>query len=151
MTERLVEDERGRTLLVNFIQNQKLPFRANIKDGRDRSIEQNRLMWMWAAEAGGQRGMTAGEQQHEWKLLYGIPLLLAENDTFAKVWRPLEGTPYAWRLKWMEFIDVTSIMTTKQMAHFLETVLRKMTEDGIELTIPEDLRWGGDNALCSGG
>jgi hypothetical protein len=63
----------------------KLPITVQWKAGRDRSLDQNALMWMWAAESAAQRGdQTADETQREWKLVHGVPILRSEDAEFCQ-------------------------------------------------------------------
>jgi hypothetical protein len=143
MIDRLIEDERDLNRLIAFLRHQKLPFTARISDGRVRSIEQNRLQWLWAAEAAMQRqDVTAREVQAEWKLRFGVPILAADNEDFAATALRLEvKLSYEERLELMEFVSVTSLMTTKQLKSFLDQVYQYNAERGIELTVPEDLKY----------
>lgn len=140
--EQLIEDERERKRLLEHITQQSLPFTVSIKDGRVRSIEQNRLQWMWANEASlARQDTTAADVQAEWKLAYGVPLLIAENEDFALAWQATETATYEEQIKLMRFVNVTSIMTSKQISRYLTEVFQHNVERGIELTDPEDLRW----------
>jgi hypothetical protein len=145
LIERLIADQRDLNLLVRFLQNQKLPCVVKITDGRPRSYEQNRLMWMWASEAATQRqGMTAREVQSEWKLIFGTPALCAENDGFAAAWANIDRKlTYEEKLELMNYFSVTSLMTSKQLSSFLDEVYRYNVERGIELTRPDDLELAG--------
>jgi hypothetical protein len=146
MTERLVENEHDRRLLIRYIEHQPLPFRAKLTAGRLRSLDQNRLQWLWAAEAALQRqDITAREVQNEWKLLFGIPSLCTDDPVFAEGWAEVEKLPYRKRLLLMQLFSVTSVMTQRQMKAYLDDVYRFNTENGIQLTVPEDLKW-----MCDG-
>jgi hypothetical protein len=141
MVERLIETERARKLLVALINNRQLPFRISIRDGRLRSLPQNKLQWRWAQETAEQRGdVTADEVQREWKALIGCPLVAAEDESFAKVWSRAEAV-MTWeeRVEWMRFLPITSLMTVTQLKTYLDEVYRYNVERGIELTRPEDL------------
>jgi hypothetical protein len=144
MVERLIEDEGGRKRLIAFIGGQSLPFVATIKGGKMRSLDQNRLQWLWANEASSQRGDISNvEVQREWKLNIGVPILLEENAVFPALWEAVdEKLTYEERLLLMHALQVTRIMTTKQLSRYLDEVYRQNTEAGIELTNPEDLKWG---------
>jgi hypothetical protein len=130
--------------LVAFISHQPLPFVATIKSGKVRSIDQNRLQWLWASEAAEQRAdVSPLEVQHEWKALFGAPLLAEEDEAFAKVWLRAEiRLTWEERVAWMRFVPVTSLMTSKQLSRYLDEVYKFNTDLGLELTNPEDLKWG---------
>jgi len=143
MSERLIEDERGRKLLVRFIEHQQLPFVATIKGGKLRSLDQNRLQWKWASEAAEQRqDVTPREVVNEWKLMFGVPILCAESEEFAVAWlRPEVELSHPVKLRLIEIVPVTSLMTTKSMKQYLDEVYRHCTENGIELSVPDDMKW----------
>jgi hypothetical protein len=128
---------------VAFIRHQPLPFVATIKSGKVRSIDQNRLQWLWANEAAEQRqDVSAAEVQREWKLNIGVGILMEDED-FANVWTPAEQKlTYEEQLDLMQVLPVTSMMSSKQLSRYLDLVYQHNTERGIELTNPEDLKWG---------
>lgn len=107
--------------------------------GRDRSLDQNRLQFLWAREASEQRGdMTADEVRCEWKLHHGVPILREESADFRDVYdAAIKALPYELKLKAMRFIPVTSEMKVKQMVRYLDTVQRECAEQGIKLTDPD--------------
>ena len=139
MIDRLVETVRDLDLLIRFIGKQKRPFRATIKDGRPRSLDQNALQWKWAYEAGVQRGMTTREVQNEWKLHIGVPLMRAENEGFARAWEPIAAKlTFEEQLDHIQYVEVTSAMSVDQLKRYLDEVRRVSAENGIELTDPEE-------------
>lgn len=140
---RLIETEGERKRLVAFISHQPLPFVAIIKSGKARSIDQNRLQWLWANEAAEQRqDVSAAEVQREWKLNIGVGILMEDED-FSNVWTPAEQKlTYEEQLDLMQVLPVTSMMSSKQLSRYLDLVYQHNTERGIELTNPEDLKWG---------
>ena len=121
----------GRTL--------KWPQTLRWNPGADRSLDQNALQFKWAQEAAHQRGdMTTEEVRCEWKLIYGVPILRAENDDFRSVYdEAIKPLPYDKKLLAMRFLPVTSEMTVKQMTAYLDTIQRECAEQGIQLTDPE--------------
>ena len=142
--ERLVETEAHRLLLMRFIANYALPFVVVLKDGRGRSYDQNKLQFLWAAEAAAHRqDMTAREVQLEWKVLFAAPILMQEDGKFADLWSWADcHLTYDKKLELMDYIPVTSLLSMKGFARYLDDILRYHAEQGIQLTVPEDLRWG---------
>lgn len=144
MTTRVVSTEADRTLLIQFIKAQKLPFTADIVRGKRRSVEQNHLQRLWLNEAAEQLGdRTAEELRGECKLILGVPLLRAENTTFREKYdqfvRPL---PYEQKIAFMmEPLDfpVTRLMTTEQKTRYLDMMFRRFTEHGVKLTDPSPM------------
>jgi hypothetical protein len=115
-----------------------LPVTVEWTQGRDRSLEQNRLQFLWAREASEQRGdMTPDEVRCEWKLHHGVPILREESPDFRAVYdEAIKPLPYERKLKAMRFIPVTSEMKVKQMVRYLDAVDRECAEQGIKLTDP---------------
>lgn len=147
MTTRIIRTEEDRKLLLRRIEKQPLPFTVQITRGANRSVEQNRLQRLWMGEIADQLGdRTAEEVRGHCKLHIGVPILRAENEAFRKgydaVVKPL---PYPLKLAvMMEPLDlpVTRIMTSQQKHRYLDEIFRQFSEQGIELTIPEDRRYG---------
>jgi hypothetical protein len=138
--DRLIEDERGRKVFIKFVESLTLPFVANARPGRQRSVEQNRLQFLWAGEIAAHHGdMTVRDVQNYLKLTFGVPILMAESEDFAKRWKPISlHLSYEAQLDAMPLIDVSSVMTSKQFTDYLNEIYRCHTERGIELTHPED-------------
>ena len=136
---RVLERQSDLELWIKFLRGRKLPQTVSAEDGRDRSLEQNRTQFLWAREAADQRGdMTTDDVRCEWKLIYGVPILRAENDDFRAIYdEAIKPLPYPLKLKAMRFIPVTSEMTVKQMVAYLDTIQRECAEQGIRLTDPE--------------
>ena len=56
MAHRIVSTEGDRIDFLKFVGGVKLPMTFEWTPGRDRSLEQNRLQFLWAREASDQRG-----------------------------------------------------------------------------------------------
>lgn len=143
MIDRLIETVPDLDRLIRFISRQRLPFRATVVDGRPRSYDQNKLYWQWSKDASSQRpGMSITDVQSEWKLLFGVPILVTENVAFAQAWMAVEDCTHEQKLRLLAVIAVTSLMTVDQFRRFLDEVERYNIENGIELTDPEERRHG---------
>jgi hypothetical protein len=125
--------------LATFLGTLKLPITVEWVQGRDRTSEQNKLMWLWASEASYQRSdMTPDEVQREWKLNHGIPILCedsAEYRDFCTL--TLKRLTHEQRIEAMRYVPVTSEMKVKQMVKFLDTIERECAEQGLKLTNPD--------------
>jgi hypothetical protein len=139
VTERILNTPEELDLWIRFLLSRKLPITVTSVDGRDRTLEQNRLQFLWAREASDQRGdMTPDEVRCEWKLIFGIPILREQSPKFRDVYdTAIKPLPYAKKLKAMQFIPVTSEMRVRQMVRFLDAVSRECAEQGIKLTEPD--------------
>ena len=83
MTERFIETEQARKMLLRFIEAQKLPMTVSVTLGRRRSADQNRLQRKWMNEISEQLGdQTPEEVRGYCKLTIGVPILRAENEKF---------------------------------------------------------------------
>lgn len=124
--------------LSTLLAGLKLPITVSWVQGRDRSADQNALMWKWATEAGDQIGETADEVQRRWKLNHGVPILCEDSDEFRRFCRLALGRLfYEERLEAMRYVPVTSDMKVRQMVRFMDTVWRECGEQKIVLTNPD--------------
>jgi hypothetical protein len=139
MAHRIISTEGDRIDFLKFVGSVKLPVTFEWSPGRDRTLEQNRLQFLWAREAAEQRGdMTADEVRCEWKLQIGVPILREESPEFREVYdTAIKPLPYDKKLLAMRFIPVTSEMKVPQMVRYLDTIERECAEQGIRLTDPD--------------
>jgi hypothetical protein len=118
--------------------NLDLPITVEWTKGKDRSLDQNATMWMWASEAGNQIGETADEVQRRWKLHHGVPILREDSAEFRRVYdKALKPIAYPMKLEAMRFIPVTSEMKVGQMVRLLDAIWCECSEMGIRLTDPD--------------
>ncbi len=139
MPHRTIESPDDLASFTRFLGNLQLPLTVEWVQGRDRSRDQNALMWLWATEAAAQLGdRTPSEQQSEWKLHYGVPILREDSADFRAFYdKALKGRAYGEKLEAMAFVPITSLMKVRQMVRFLDTVQRESLTNGIELTDPD--------------
>jgi hypothetical protein len=139
MAHRVVTNEAEREAYIRFVQSASLPRTFEDTKGRDRSLDQNRLQFLWAREAAEQRGdVTIDEVRREWKLHHGVPILRAENSSFCDVYdAAIKPLPYERKLLAMRFIAVTSEMSVPQMIAYLDAVQRECLEQGLRITDPD--------------
>ncbi len=139
MPHRTIENEGDLVGLVRLFETLGYPFTAEWTKGRDRSCDQNALMWLWATEAASQLGdRTPDEIQREWKLRFGVPILREDSADFRALYdQAIKPLPYELKVRAMEFIPVTSEMKVRQMVRFLDTVERECLTNGIVLTAPD--------------
>lgn len=124
---------------ATLLRSLNLPATVEWTLGRDRSLDQNRLQFLWAREAAEQRGdMTPDEVRCEWKLYHGVPILREESAQFRDVYdAAIKPLPTELKLKAMRFIPVTSEMKVRQMVRYLDTIQRECAEQGLKLTDPD--------------
>lgn len=117
----------------------KLPVTVEWTLGRDRSLDQNRLQFLWAREAADQLGdRTADEVRCDWKLRHGVPIMREASPEFRDIYdRLIKPLSYPQKAKAMQLIEVTSLMKVPQMIRYLDAVQRECAENGIVLTEPD--------------
>jgi hypothetical protein len=143
VTQRIVENEYARKLLISFIESQELPFTANISAGGHRSIRQNRLQRLWMNEIAEQMPEETAEGWRGFcKLHFGVPILRDADEKFrAEYDRVIKPLPYEQKIACMMVpidLPVTSRMNTRQKTQYLDAVHRHFAERGVALTIPVD-------------
>lgn len=145
MTQRIVEDEFARKLLLAYIERQPVPFTVNVTTGGRRSIRQNKLQRLWMSEIAEQMPGTFESPEHArgyCKLHHGVPILREADEGFREHYdRVLRPLPYETKLACMMVpidLPVTSRMNTKQLSTYLDAVHREFSMQGVVLTIPED-------------
>lgn len=141
MAHRTLETPADLEGFARFLATVKLPVTVEWVQGRDRSLDQNRLAFLWATEAASQLGdRTADEVRRDWKLRHGVPILREDSATFREIYdKAIKPLPYQLKVEAMAFIPVTSEMKVRQMVRYLDTIQRECAEQGIVLTDPDPL------------
>ncbi len=111
-----------------------------VSKSKDRTAEQNRMLWMWNTEVSMFLGDMTREEVHWYcKLYFGIPILRRDNVAFEDVWqRCFHQLPVETQQEAMSFVDVTSRFNVKQASEYMDAVLRHWSQQGCVLTVPED-------------
>ena len=143
MTDRIVETEDQRRMLLKYIEGQKLPFTASVTPGKHRTYQQNRLQRKWMTEISEQLpDFTAEEWRGYCKLHIGVPILREENEAFREKYdRIIRPLSYEDKLEAMQEpldVPITRIMTSKQKTTYLDAIFRRFSERGVVLTIPPE-------------
>ena len=111
---------------------------------KKRTLDQNALQWLWCKEILEQKGdESINEIQRINKLEFGCPILQEDLDFFLFYQNQIAPIPYECQLKIMDYISVTSLMTTKQFSKYLDDVFAYWTKQNYTLTFPGD--FGLDN------
>lgn len=138
MAHRIVNNAKDLADLTVLLDGLGYPLTIEWVKGRDRSADQNRTMWLWAAEAGHQLGETPDEVQRRWKLHHGVPILREDSSEFRSIYdEVLKTLPYQKKLELMRFIPVTSEMKVRQMVRFMDAIWKECAQMRIHLTDPE--------------
>lgn len=142
MTSRSVTTNHQHLYAQAWLAERKPPYTITIKNGVDRSLEQNRLAFKWYGEMAEQLADMSTAEYHAFcKLHYGVPILRAEDDEWREVYdTAIKPLPYEKKLLAVRVLPVTSHMSTKQMTQYLDTLYQEFTAKGVALTVPED-KW----------
>ncbi len=143
MTDFFITNNTDRQRAHIAIDDQFPPFKMSISKGSKRSIEQNRLMWMWMKEASEQlKEYTATEYQAYCKLHFGIPILRGEDEGFKDAYDDvLKHLTYEQKLRAMSpplDFPVTRLMKTGQLTRFLDDVYDHFKGLNVWLTEPDN-------------
>lgn len=143
MTSRVIVSVADMDSLINLLSNKPRPYNVTIRDGKNRSIEQNRLQRMWLKEAAEQLGeYTVEEYRAICKLTLGVPILRNENDDFRDAYdRVIRPHSYEDKLKMMAIpldFPVTRLMTMGQKKRYLDDMYHYFHGLGVQLTEPND-------------
>jgi hypothetical protein len=110
-----------------------------ISKGRARSLSQNALMWMMYGEIARHMGLTPEEAHCMCKLEYGVPILRAESERFRCFYDAhVKRLPYQSKLRAVEFISISSVMTKDQATQYIETIVRAFAEQGLIISMPDE-------------
>ncbi len=142
MSSHICQTKSDCEVLCSLIMNMKLPITVNVKKGKDRTVEQNKLQRLWLREATDQlQDSTIEEKRAYCKLHFGVPILRNENDEFREKYdRIIRPLSYEEKLEIMALpIDfpVTRLMTTGQSKRYLDDIYHHFTGMGCKLTDPE--------------
>lgn len=114
--------------------------RLRVKAGKARSLDQNAISHAWYEQVARElREDDANGVKRQCKLLYGVPLLRAEEPEFRQKYDGLvrERFSYEEKLELMDWLPVTSLMTKDQLSRYLEAMQRAYAKRGVVLTFPE--------------
>lgn len=141
MPHRVLDNPDDLADFTRFLGNMGLPVTVAWTKGRDRSRDQNNLMWQWATDVARQlQDRDADEVQRTWKLHHGVPILREDDPEFRALYdEALKARPYELKVKAMRIWPVTSIMSVSQMTRFLNAVQQECLQMGLQLTDPEAL------------
>ena len=100
------------------------------------------LQRKWLNEAAEQLADDTAENYRAYcKLVFGVPILRAENEEFRRQYDAIvKPLPYEKKVEIMkEPIDfpVTRLMTTHQKARYLDQIYQFFREKGVQLTEPK--------------
>lgn len=113
---------------------------VTISTAKKRSVSQNSLAHEWYTQIASElRELSAHEVKRECKLNYGIPILRAEDEDFRAQYDGLIKGRFSYeeKLQVMDWMPVTSLMTTDQLSRYLEAVQSAYAKRGVVLEFPQ--------------
>jgi len=103
---------------------------------RGRSLPMNSLWAVWYGLIGKESGQSVVEVKCECKLLYGVPILCAEDEAFRRVWlAKFAGDTYEQKIFMMRYLPVTSLLSKSQGMIYTETLQREYASQSIILEV----------------
>ena len=145
MPTRIIREPRHVDALADLLRGRKLPLTVSWSQGAPRTGARNRLAQRWFTDIATQLGdRTHEEARAECKLMFGVPILRAENEAFRLSYdRVLKRLPYEEKLAAVMAFDlpVTRMMTLKQMSAFIDAMERHWRAQGVHLTDPAALKY----------
>ena len=129
---RAVQEIRAEPLTVVEIKSYK----------SDRSLAQNRLLYLWLNELSKKSGNTVTWERGYYKHKFGVDILAETNDHIQPLVSALESE-YKYEklieILGSDLVAVTSQMNTRQMAEYLNHIELDSRTRSIALPYPEDL------------
>jgi hypothetical protein len=116
------------------------PFTLTFKAGKIRTNDQNALIHKWFGEIAKQTHSAIDQVKRECKLKQGCPILMADDPAFCAFLKHLKNLTYEQKLEAMDYVSVTSAMTTKQLSQMGDAMRAKYLPQGIHMTDPEGNR-----------
>lgn len=124
-----------------------LPFEVTVAtEARSRSVNQNRLMWLWNSEIASHMGFTKDEVHYNLKRKFAVPIFVRDDPEYAamvlavKAVRKEGMTGRAEALaKVIARLTSTTDFTVEQMREYLTDIEHYAAEIGASLTFPADL------------
>jgi hypothetical protein len=114
--------------------------KINVRIGKDRSMDQNAISHVFYEQLSRElREDDANGWKRFSKLHFGVPILRAEDEQFRTFYDgALKSLSYEQKLKAMEYVPVTSIMTKPQLSRYLETMQEHFLQHGVRLEFPAE-------------
>ena len=91
---------------------------------KKRSLDQNSLQHDWFCDLARRYPQDDAKGWKRYcKLHFGVPILRAEDEQFREFYdRHIKSFTYEDKLQAMDYLPVSSLMTTKQMSQYLERI-----------------------------
>lgn len=142
MTLAIVNSDQSLSRVLGDIResyNSHRYLRLTIRTGKDRSLDQNAVTHCWYEQVAQElREDDALGVKRFCKLHFGVPILRTEDHEFREVYdMTFKKLSYPQKLKAMDFLDVTSIMSTKQLSAYMTEMQDHYRPLGVQLIVKE--------------
>ena len=126
--------------LAEWVEGLPTPFTLTFKEGKVRTISQNALIHKWFGEIAKQTHSAVDQVKRECKFYQGCPILMADDPAFCAFLKHLRNLTLEEKIAAMDYVPVTSAMTTKQLSQMGDAMRAKYLPQGIHMTDPEGNR-----------
>jgi hypothetical protein len=125
---------------VRSMYSQHHYLRGKMKTGKDRSSDQNAISHAWYEQISRElREGTPMQVKAECKLRYGVPILRAEDASFREIYdASIKRLTYEQKLRAMEYLPVTSLMTVSQLSRYLGDMQNDFATRDVRLEFPTE-------------
>jgi len=136
---------RAKAWLNNFKRTEGVNMEVVVRPyNLTRSQQQNKLMWKWIKEIGDEIGMNTHDLHEEFKEKFLKPILERDDENFREIiflarkafLAGLKGLAIELNIRISRFAS-TTMLDTKQMTEYLESIEKHAAWLGIKLTDPE--------------
>ena len=117
------------------------PVTVTVEQGRNRSREQNDLLWSWARLVSHVTGEDVDEVVGRWKLEFLLPEIRASDEWVDQLAHSTcdQYADYSYRCKAANSIIRSSKLPVKMFSEFLDRIQREeVRKSGLQLPSPED-------------
>lgn len=142
----IIRNEQDITPCVAWIKGNldQAPLEVIVHTGAcSRSVQQNRLMWLWNTEIGNAQGLTKDEVHTFLKRTFAVPIFTRDNMDYAQMVEAVKVVKKRGMLLEGEYLakeiirlTTTSDFTVDEMAEYLKDIEHYAAGEGIALTIP---------------
>lgn len=115
--------------------------RVTVKTGKPRTLDQNAISHAWYEQVSRElREDSAQGVKRFCKLHFGVPILRAEDAEFREFYDAgiRSALSYEQKLRAMDFVPVTSLMTRAQLSAYCEAMRDHYRPHGVMLEWPEE-------------
>jgi hypothetical protein len=119
-----------------------MPMTVTVIKGAKRSTAQNSTAEAWYGQIAQADGFSQGEAKVECKMRFGLPIMKRDRPDWIEKWSPIYSVfEYEKQRIVFEFIPMTSLFTTKQMAEYMTAIQREYVSHGVALIDPESRKY----------